>query len=189
MNKTEKINGREISRLGVPDNANLDKDMQDIVSMFGGDNWVRALTIAPKSARRFTDFIQSFFAEDGTSLSLRDRELVAVATSRENRCGYCLGHHTYNLGEVTGDRAKAYQFALAPRITPLSERDLAMVEFAEKLTRAPHEVQHEDIEELRAQGFTDQQILEITETIGFFNFANRMLMALGCPVDDRVLLR
>ena len=142
---------------------------------------MRALTIAPKSARRFTDFIQSFFAEDGTSLSLRDRELVAVATSRENRCGYCVGHHTYNLGEVTGDRATAYQFALAPRTTPLTERDLAMVEFAGKLTRAPREVQREDIEELRAHGFTDQQILEIMETIGYFNFANRMLHGAWLP--------
>lgn len=189
MNKIDKVSRQEISRLSVPDERELDPEIKTLVSMFEGDNWMRALTVAPKSARRFADFIMSFFAEDGTSLSLRERELVAVATSRENRCGYCVAHHTYNLGEIVGSHASAYQFALEPRTTPLTEPELVMVEFARKLTRAPHEIQRQDVEGLRSAGFGDPQILEIIETTGYFNFANRMFMALGCPVDERVLSR
>ena len=136
---------------------------------------------------RFTDFIQSLFAEDGTDISQREREILAVAVSRANGCGYCLAHHSFNLGEIIRDKTEAYKFALEPRIEDLSKRDLAMVEFAEKVTKTPSAIREGDIDELRRHEISDQNIAEILETVGYFNFANRMFLALGCPIDDRVV--
>lgn len=189
MNKHQSLKADSASWLNLPAEHEMDKDVQDLVAMFGGDNWARALTVAPKSMRRFTDFIQSLFAEDGTDISLRDRELVAVAVSRANGCGYCVGHHSFNLGEIIGDKSEAYKFALEPRFANLSARDMAMVGFAEKVTKSPSDIREEDIEALRGHGITDQNIAEILETTGYFNFANRMFLAMGCPIDDRVASR
>lgn len=189
MTKHQPLKTESASWLNLPAEDDMEKDVQALVTMFGGDNWARALTIAPNSMRRFTDFIQSFFAEDGTDLSLRDREILAVAVSRANGCGYCVAHHSFNLGEIISDKTEAYKFALEPRFADLSKRDLAMVEFAEKVTKSPNQIREADIEELRQHEISDQNIAEILETVGYFNFANRMFLALGCPIDDRVVSR
>jgi uncharacterized peroxidase-related enzyme len=177
---------KSASWVGGENDEQMSDEMRALVEAFGGDNWIRALTVAPKSAKRFTDFIASFFAENGTDLSLRERELVAVAVSKENGCGYCTGHHTHNLGEIIENQAQAYRFALDPSFGDLSERETAMVNLARKVTRAPGEISEDDIQRMRHADIPDQQIVEVLETTGYFNFANRMFMALGCNLDDRI---
>ena len=94
-----------------------------------------------------------------------------------------------NLGNIIGDAVEADRFALEPRFATLSPRETATVDFARKVTRAPREVVKEDIMDLRSRGFSDQQVIEVPETAGHFNFANRMFMSFGCPIDDRVVAR
>lgn len=189
MNKIDRTPQARASWVGGEDDTAMSGDMQDLVRNFGGDNWVRCLTVAPKTAKRFTDFIASFFAEEGTDMSLRERELIAVAVSRENGCGYCVGHHTLNLGEVIQDPSEAYKFALEPRFANLSEREAALVTFAQKATSHPDAVSEADINAMRDAGISDQNIVEALETAGYFNFANRMFMCLGCAMDERVTTR
>lgn len=187
MNKVEATQRPSQTWIKTPSENEMSDDVRELVNTFGGDNWVRALSAAPKSMVRFTDFIKSFFAENGTDISLRDRELVAIAVSRANGCGYCVGHHAANLAEIIGDKAEAYRFVLEPRFASLSARDMAMVAFVEKVTLTPSHVREEDLEELRSHDISEQNIVEILETAGYFNFANRMFLALGCQIDDRVV--
>jgi uncharacterized peroxidase-related enzyme len=66
---------------------------------------------------------------------------------------------------------------------PLSEADRAMLDFAGKLTKDATRVTPEDLERLRAVGFDDKGILQITLIASWFNYINRVADALGVGRD------
>lgn len=54
-----------------------------------------------------------------------------------------------------------------------------MLHFAEILTRTPGATNPEDVEALRAVGFTDRDVLDIVEVIAYYAYANRIADGLG----------
>ncbi len=66
----------------------------------------------------------------------------------------------------------------------LSEKRVAMLRYAEKLTSTPAEATEEDVAGLRTAGFTDIDILHIVEVVGYYAYANRMADGLGIPLED-----
>lgn len=54
-----------------------------------------------------------------------------------------------------------------------------MLEYAEKLTIAPSSMTEEDVEGLRAAGWTDRDILDIVHVCAYFNFRVRVVDGLG----------
>jgi alkylhydroperoxidase family enzyme len=54
-----------------------------------------------------------------------------------------------------------------------------MVDYVVKLTKDATKVWKDDIEGLRAAGFDDQAILQITLIASWFNYINRVADALG----------
>jgi alkylhydroperoxidase family enzyme len=61
------------------------------------------------------------------------------------------------------------------------------VEYAVKLTKTPHKVGEEDVEELRRAGLTDQEILNTALAASYFNFVNRMVLGLGVELTEEEL--
>lgn len=66
----------------------------------------------------------------------------------------------------------------------LSGKRLAMLKYAEKLTRDPAAVTEADVSSLRSEGFTDTDILHIAEVVAYFAYANRIADGLGIPLED-----
>lgn len=54
-----------------------------------------------------------------------------------------------------------------------------MLDFAVKLTKAAYKMTTEDVDSLRAVGFDDTGILQITLIAAWFNYINRVADALG----------
>ena len=52
------------------------------------------------------------------------------------------------------------------------------------LTSAPSAVTESDTEELRVVGLDDNDILDLTLVIGYFNFVNRLALGLGVELSD-----
>ena len=65
------------------------------------------------------------------------------------------------------------------RQAPLALADRAMLEFAERLTRAPWDMGLPDVEELRRHGFDDRDVHDITQIAAYFNYINRVADGLG----------
>jgi len=65
------------------------------------------------------------------------------------------------------------------RRAPISEQDRAMLEFVETLTRDATRISKGDHDRLRAVGFDDRGILQITLIASWFNYINRVADALG----------
>ena len=61
----------------------------------------------------------------------------------------------------------------------LPEADRAMLDFAVRLTRAAYKLGPDDLDRLRAVGFDDVGVLQITLIAAWFNYINRVADALG----------
>ncbi len=58
-----------------------------------------------------------------------------------------------------------------------------MLRYADKLTRQPHKMVRDDVESLRAVGFTDEDILAIAEITSYYAFVNRIADGLGVELE------
>ena len=54
-----------------------------------------------------------------------------------------------------------------------------MLDYAAKLTRTPADMTRADVENLKAQGFDDQTVLQINLIASYFNYINRVADGLG----------
>jgi hypothetical protein len=70
---------------------------------------------------------------------------------------------------------------------PLSEADRAMLDYATQLTEDATRIQKKDHERLRAVGFDDRGILQITLIASWFNYINRVADALGVGREGRAV--
>jgi len=69
------------------------------------------------------------------------------------------------------------------RSAPISEQDRTMLDYVVKLTKDATKVSPADHEQLRAVGFNDRGILQITLIASWFNYINRVADALGVGRD------
>jgi uncharacterized peroxidase-related enzyme len=68
----------------------------------------------------------------------------------------------------------------------LDDRRVAMLGFAESLTRTPGSTNAEDVEALRVVGFTDRDVLDIVDVIAYYAYANRIADGLGITLEPWV---
>jgi len=69
------------------------------------------------------------------------------------------------------------------KTAPISEQDREMLEYVLQLTHDATRITPENHERLRAAGFNDQAILQITLIASWFNYINRVADALGVGRD------
>jgi alkylhydroperoxidase family enzyme len=69
------------------------------------------------------------------------------------------------------------------KTAPIGEQDRAMLDYVSKLTRDATKITPADHERMRAEGFDDQAILQITLIASWFNYINRVADALGVGRD------
>jgi uncharacterized peroxidase-related enzyme len=73
------------------------------------------------------------------------------------------------------------------RSAALTPREVALLDYAVKLTVYPRDVQQTDLDALRGYGLNDEQLVDAVQCIGYFNFINRVLDGLG--VDPEPSMR
>jgi uncharacterized peroxidase-related enzyme len=66
----------------------------------------------------------------------------------------------------------------------LTDRERALVAYADKLTRDPASVRATDIEALRSQGLQDLAIHDACAIVAYFAFVNRIANGLGVELEE-----
>lgn len=121
----------------------------------------------------------------GTSpLSRARREMMAVVVSSVNRCSYCVRHHGEALKYYWKDEAKIKTLAVDYAALELNDQDKSLCEYAKQLTSNPDQNMDNLIRNLRESGLDDRAILDATLVIAYFNFVNRVVLALGVEIED-----
>jgi uncharacterized peroxidase-related enzyme len=148
----------------------------------GVDNIWKAHSLNPEALRFHHELYQQL-ATGKSGLSRMQREMVGVAVSAANRCEYGVRHHGKVLHQLTKNPflVKAMEGEYASADIP--QKDVAMLEYARKLTLHPSEVQKADVEGLRSAGFKDAEILDVALFVAYCNFENRLASGLGVEIE------
>jgi uncharacterized peroxidase-related enzyme len=167
-----------VSRFGVTELDELPEDLQERIGVIAEKsgflpNIFRALGHRPAELRAFLDQHDALM-DRSDGLSKAERELVVVATSGANHCGYCVVAH----GAVLRIRSKnpelADQVAINPWEAELPERWRAIVDLALALTRTPERFGERELNAARAAGLTEDEIWDVGAITAFFAMSNRL---------------
>ena len=93
-------------------------------------------------------------------------------------------HHGEGLLKQVADKEWVESFKQDYRSVPLAPEERRMLDYVDRLTRAPAVITEADIERLRDAEFSDKAILEINQITGFFAWCNRTVSGLGVELED-----
>ena len=146
-------------------------------------NILKVHSLNPQAMSNHLDlYMTLMFGKSG--LSRAEREAVAVVVSATNECEYCVDHHTEALRHYIDDDETLNMLATADGLETFEPRLSNIVRHAERLTVAPAAMTESDLEELRAVGLDDKDILDLTLIVGYFNFVNRIAVGLGVSYSN-----
>ncbi len=169
---------QRISRFHVPELSEMPDDIRTLIEQVQEKsgfipNVFLALAHRPEEFRAFFAGHDALM-DRADGLSKAERELVVVATSAVNDCLYCVIAH----GAILRIRSKrpmlADQVAINPFKADLSDRERHIVEFALKVAEHSRSIGDDEVDEMRAFGFTDDEIWDIGAITAFFAMSNRL---------------
>lgn len=124
-------------------------------------NVFKVLANSPAALGSYLQFHQ---ANETTSLTARQREIVSLAVSQANGCEYCLSVHSL-VGSKVGLSAEEL----------LSARDGSLdayADFAREVTASRGQVSDEVLAKARAGGLSDEVIIDIISQVTLLVFTN-----------------
>jgi RNA polymerase sigma-70 factor, ECF subfamily len=111
------------------------------------------------------------------------KECILLVISAANFNSYCVAVHCEMLRNIGVLPEEADRIVVDHHLSNLSVADQALLDFALKLGVRPAEFGREDIEKLRAHGFTEKQVLEGVVMAALTNFLNTLQSGLGTVPD------
>jgi uncharacterized peroxidase-related enzyme len=104
------------------------------------------------------------------SLSKQDLETIKVLVSEQTGCDYCVAAHVM-LGKMTGLSPEALKQIRAGKAMGDAKRD-ALVHFVLNLQKTSGTISENEFAAIRAAGYTDTQLAEISLAIALTIFTN-----------------
>jgi uncharacterized peroxidase-related enzyme len=141
-------------------------------------NVLRVYAIRPRHLELWNAFYDELMRGE-SGLTKAQREMIAVVVSTTNRCHYCIVSHSAALRKLTGDPMLVEQLQTNHAYANVEPKERAMLDFVVKLTEQSHRCTEQDVDALREAGWTDEDVMDIAEVAGMFNFTNRLASGLG----------
>lgn len=166
------------SRFPIPSLDDLPEDIQERITSVSDKsgfvpNVFSVLAHRPDEFRAFFAYHDALMEKE-SGLSKGEREMIVVATSALNSCLYCVIAH----GAIVRIREKnprlAEQLAVDYTRADITDRQIAMLDFACLVADAASEVADDDLDDLRDHGFSTEDIWDIGAIAAFFALSNRM---------------
>ena len=173
----------QLSRLQKPDREEMtdaeyevfNSNVEVMMKNWGFiNNLFKVLPLNAKQYIGFLNFKGSLY-NDNCYLTDAQKEMIGVVVSSYNCCCYCLTTHGDNLRGMWKNPRLVDKLSYNYRSCKdeLSKVDYALCEYAWYVTAHPRDIDHTQVEKLRAVGLDDHQILEAAYVAGFFNYTNR----------------
>jgi uncharacterized peroxidase-related enzyme len=136
-------------------------------------NFVRLFSLRPDVYRAWQQLNGAIKQRD-----VRRYELATLAAARALRSSYCSLAHGKVLAEQFYDAD-----AVAAFPDGLDDADRAVMAFAEKVVRDATSIRRTDVDELRAHGLSDEDVLDVALAAAARCFFSKTLDALGAEPD------
>ena len=152
------------------------------------DNVVTMHSLRPHTLDAHLSLYQATLHHKDNSLSRWLLEGIGTWVSSLNNCEYCFTHHSRGLKRELKDDIKFEQLIAAIlkadfSNTFLSEKEKSAFLYAKDLTEFPPKSTSADIQKMREEGFSDEEILEINQVTSYFSYVNRTVIGLGCSLE------
>jgi uncharacterized peroxidase-related enzyme len=177
-----------ISRFPVPEIKDMPSDISErILAVQEKSGFVPnvflVLAHRPDEFRAFFAYHDALMDKPG-DITKAEREMIVVATSNANQCHYCVVAH----GAILRIRAKnpliADQVAINYRKADITPRQMAMLNYAMKVSARAQEVGDADFAVLKTHGFSDEDIWDISAIAAFFGMSNRLANVTSMRPND-----
>jgi uncharacterized peroxidase-related enzyme len=141
-------------------------------------------SLRPESIVQHMDlYLEIMFSK--SELSRSEREMMAVVVSVANGCEYCQIHHAQALNHYWKNDERVGKLRIDFEEADLSSRELVLCSFANLLTVRPEAYADKKyFGPVKKIGLTDKGILDATLVVSYFNFVNRMVLALGLEAAE-----
>jgi len=117
------------------------------------------------------------------ALTRLQKELILLTVSAANGNVYFPAVHSQTLQFLGVKLEQSAAVITNYRQADLTESDVALLDFAQRLTVQGNKFTSEDVEQLRANGFSDEQVLEAVLMVGFTCLLNTIQFGLGAEPD------
>lgn len=155
------------------------------------DNIMMVHSLRPHSMEGHMHMYKYVLHHNGNTFPKWFLETIGVYVSMLNNCDYCVEHHYQGMRRLVNDddrSEKVRQFlALRKPGELFGGKELALLQYAEKLTLTPADLIESDIELLRSSGADDGEILEVNQVTSYFCYANRTVLGLGVNTDGDIV--
>ncbi len=155
------------------------------------DNIMMVHGLRPHSMEGHMHMYKYVLHHNGNTFPKWYLETIGVYVSMLNQCSYCVDHHYQGMKRLVNDnnRSEEVKKALESRSPELvfEGKELALLRYAEKLTLSPSVMMEADINNLRASGADDGEILEVNQVTSYFCYANRTVLGLGVNTNGDII--
>lgn len=155
------------------------------------DNVMRVHSLRPNTMKGHVVLYRAALHDDANTIPMWFQETISSYVSMLNDCPYSLANHWANAKHLIGDDARADQVENALRMQKpelaFEGGELALLQYAEKLTLHPGTMVQSDVQMLKDAGVPDGEILEANQIICYFNYVNRSLNGLGVTTDGDIV--
>jgi len=110
------------------------------------------------------------------------RSLVTVRVSQINTCSFCVDLNSATLLKRAVSLEKVEALETWRQSNLFDQREQAVLDYAEAVTRSDRQVEDEQVESLKSY-FDDDGIVELTGLIAFQNMSSKFNSALGVPAQ------
>lgn len=140
----------------------------------------KAMSLNPDALHTFEELTDAI----ASGMGMRRYKLVTLAAAKachSQHCRLAHGRHALNFFGLE----ELIAIANDHRDAGLSEAEVAMMDFAARVSTDSSAMTDADSERLRTLGFSDREIVDIALAAAVRNYYGRALHALAVPVDDR----
>lgn len=141
----------------------------------------RAMAVNPEAYVAFEALVRTIVS----SIGVRTYEMATLGAAQGLASRHCLlahGRKTLDAGMLDADELRLLLNGEAEGVLPAT--DIAVFEYAHRLSTDSASMTDEDSAALREVGFSDRQIVDITLAASVRNYLSRALQALAVPLDD-----
>jgi uncharacterized peroxidase-related enzyme len=117
------------------------------------------------------------------NMDRRRYELATLAAARQLQSSYCMLQHSSVLADLFMTPEQVGAVARDHRAAGLDEVDVAVMDFAEKVTIDATSITQEDVDELRAHGLSDTDVLDVVLCAAARAFLCKAMDGVGTQPD------
>ena len=120
-------------------------------------------------------------------MRMRRYELITFAAAMTLECTYCMLAHGAILRKNFFSAEQLLAIVKDFQNAGLPDEEVALMSFAQKIITNAHQVNEEDMEELRKHGLPDEEILDVVLAATARSFFSKTLDVLDAKPDEKYL--